>query len=481
MALSSDRLEHLAEVPVRPLDPERFEEVLGAEAYRQFMALRQEGARLLDGRVLWNVNSTAKGGGVAEMLASLLSYVAGEGVDARWLVIRGSPEFFRVTKRIHNVLHGQPGDGGALGDDERRTYEAGLSPNAEELARLVGPDDVVILHDPQTVGLAPALARAVSAVVWRCHIGIDEPNDLTRMGWEFLRPFLEPADAYVFSREAYTWDGLDEGKVATIPPSIDAFSPKNQEMEPAVVRAIVRAAGITEDSPEADPAFSRLDGSRSVVNDAARTSEEIPVVDGAPIVAQVCRWDRLKDPLGVLQGFAGHVAGAVTDAHLVLAGPEVEGVADDPDGAEVFEEVREVWQDLPEDIRGRTHLVCLPVEDVEENAAIVNALQRRAAVVVQKSLAEGFGLTVAEAMWKARPVVGTRVGGIQDQIVHEDSGLLVDDPHDLAEFGECIVGLLNDNERAAQMGERAKARVREEFLAPRHISQYVELLGKILS
>jgi trehalose synthase len=250
---SRDRLQHLTEVAVRPLDPERFKEVLGADAYGQFMALREEGARLLEGRVLWNVNSAAKGGGVAEMLASLLAYVAGEGIDARWVVIGGSPEFFRVTKRIHNVLHGQPGDGGPLRDDESRTYEAGLAPNAEELAQVIGPDDVVILHDPQTVGLAPALARTAAAVVWRCHIGVDEPNDLARAGWDFLRPFLEAADAYVFSREAYTWDGLDEGKVATIPPSIDAFSPKNQEMEHDVVRAIVRAAGLTDDRSRLHP------------------------------------------------------------------------------------------------------------------------------------------------------------------------------------------------------------------------------------
>ena len=168
------------------------------------------------------------------------------------------------------------------------------------------------------------------------------------------------------------------------------------------------------------------------------------------------------------------------DAHLLLAGPAVDGVADDPEGQAVWSEVERTWGALAAATRARVHLASLPMEDVEENAAIVNALQRRADVVVQKSIAEGFGLTVAEAMWKSRPVVASRVGGIQDQIVDGRSGLLLDDPRDLASFGDAVVGLFADPDRAASLGVAARERVRSEFLGPRELHQYFELVMQLL-
>jgi trehalose synthase len=194
-------------------------------------------------------------------------------------------------------------------------------------------------------------------------------------------------------------------------------------------------------------------------------------------VVQVSRWDRLKDPLGVMQAFAEHVP---TDsrAHLALAGPDVEAVADDPEGAEVLAEVTAAWQDLPTEVRRRVHLLGLPMDDADENAAIVNALQRRSDVVVQKSLAEGFGLTVSEAMWKGRPVVASAVGGIQDQIEDERTGYLVD-PRDLDAFGRRVAALLDDPPTAERIGGAAQARVRDHFLGPRHLEQWVDLLERV--
>jgi trehalose synthase len=186
---------------------------------------------------------------------------------------------------------------------------------------------------------------------------------------------------------------------------------------------------------------------------------------------QVSRWDRLKDPSGVMEGFARFVP-IELGAHLVLAGPRSAEVADDPESDEVLRAVREARDSLPSETRGRVHLASLPMEDDEENATIVNALQRRADVVVQKSLREGFGLTVAEAMWKGRPVVASRVGGIQDQIVDGESGVLVDDPRDLRSFGEAVAGLLRDPERGRRMGAAAHARIRDEFLPPGHLMKW---------
>ena len=206
------------------------------EPYEKLAEGIRTARELLGERTVWNVSSTAKGGGVVELLLPLIGYAKGAGVDARWAVIEGNPEFFTVTKRIHNLLHGFGGDGGDLGDDARKTYEDTLEGNARELVERVDDDDIVLLHDPQTVGLIGPLKRTGARVIWRCHIGVDEPDDLARRAWDFLRVDVEQADAYVFSREAFVWEGLDPDKVAVIAPSIDAFNAKNQELGPDQVR-----------------------------------------------------------------------------------------------------------------------------------------------------------------------------------------------------------------------------------------------------
>ena len=204
-----------------------------------------------------------------------------------------------------------------------------------------------------------------------------------------------------------------------------------------------------------------------------------PLPGSAPAVVQVSRWDRLKDPAGVLQAFADGI-GPSTEAHLVLAGPSTAAVADDPEGPAVLAEVSSLANHMPDALRERIHLFSVPMDDLQENAAIVNALQRRADVVVQKSVAEGFGLTVAEAMWKARPVVASAVGGIQDQVVDGESGVLVE-PDDLDGFANAVAGLLGDPARAEWMGHNARERVRGAFLGARHLEQYVDLFEGVVN
>jgi trehalose synthase len=469
-------------VPVGAMPPDRFESVLGEEKFKRFQDAVQVASDVFEGRVVWNINSTAVGGGVAEMLRSLLAYARGASVDARWAVITAEdPEFFKITKRIHNNLHGFPGDGGDLAEHERKVYQAVAERNAAEMVELVDSDDVIIVHDPQPAGLIEPLLEKGATVLWRCHVGLDKANDIARGAWKFLLPYVEPADAYVFSRRAFAWEGLDDNKLAIIPPSIDAFSPKNQELDEEQIHSILVASKTATNGVESAPVFTREDGSPGRVD---RTTVYYDGGDPPPLesrmVVQVSRWDRLKDPVGVMKGFADHVAPYADDVHLVLAGPSVEAVADDPEGAEVLEEARNEWSKLREDVKDRVHLATLPMDDGEENAAIVNALQRQATIVVQKSLAEGFGLTVAEAMWKARPVVASRIGGIQDQIRHGECGLLIDDPTDLKEYGDKIMELLKDPGRAREMGMAAQARVRDEFLGARHLMQYVDLIAKII-
>jgi trehalose synthase len=401
-------------------------------------------------------------------------------VDTRWVVIAGNPDFFRVTKRIHNNLHGAVGDGLPLDDEAREVYESVARTAGEELADRIVPGDVVLLHDPQTAGMIPVLKQLGVPVVWRCHVGIDEANGIARRAWQFLRGYVQQADAYVFSRRQYVWDQLEPDRTVLIAPSIDAFSAKNQELSDGQVAAILTAAGLQEPHPtlSGDPSFVRIDASPGRVERRAEADEGRRLRPDDPMVLQVSRWDHLKDPLGVIDGFVEHVMPR-SDAHLVYAGPSVEAIADDPEGKQVLDEVRARFAALPAEARQRVHLVTIPMTDLEENAAIVNALQRRADLVVQKSIAEGFGLTVAEAMWKGRPVVASRIGGIQDQIEHGRSGMLVH-PEDLATYGGTVLDLLADPRRAAAMGEQARLRVRDGFLGTRSLLQYIALFEGLL-
>ncbi|NLT05539.1 MAG: glycosyltransferase [Solirubrobacterales bacterium] len=469
----------LESVAIAPVPPTRLAEALTAEQGERFAEVVDRGRRELADRVIWNVNSTARGGGVAEMLRSLLAYARGAGLDARWVVMRGDRDFFAVTKRVHNMLHGEPGDGHGLTAADGEAYLATARANADELAPLIRPGDFVLLHDPQTAGLIEPLRAAGAHVVWRCHVGTDAAGPLARAAWDFLLPHVREADAVVFSRHAFVWDGLDHERVAIVPPSIDPFSPKNQDLEPAVATAILQRAGIAAGPVStAAPAFTRLDGTPGRVDRRAElvASDRLPA--NAPALLQVSRWDRLKDPLGLLDAFRCEIAPR-SPAHLVLAGPSPGAVADDPEGLETLHEVTRAAAGYPRGIRARLHLCTLPMDDVEENAAIVNALQRRAQVVIQKSLAEGFGLTVAEAMWKARPVVASAVGGIREQIVEGETGLLVA-PTDHAALADAAVGLLEDPVRAAAIGERGRESVRAIFLGARHLGQYLDLFERLL-
>jgi trehalose synthase len=467
----------LTEVSLETQRPERFRELIG-DRFDELVPVIERARTKLEGKVIWHINSTARGGGVAEILRSYLAYVRGAGVDARWTVLNGNPEFFEVTKRLHNNLHGDPGDGGELGESERRTYQSTLAEATDELADLMRPGDVVFLHDPQTAGIVEPARELDVSVIWRCHVGVDRPNELVRRAWDFLRPELNGADALVFSRERFVWDGLEGQRIWIMPPTIDAFSPKNQEMNAEVVASVLGAIGLGPERSNPAPTYRRHDGSPGRVNRRATIVQEDLLPAEAPALVQVSRWDRLKDPVGLLGCFAEHLRDQAS--HLVVAGPDVDAVDDDPEGAEVHKEVRATLMRMPDAIRASVHLVSLPMDDLDENAAMVNALQRRAQIIAQKSIAEGFGLTVAEAMWKEKPVVAGRVGGIQDQIVAGESGLLVDDPRDLAGVAAAIDGLLADPSRVARIGRAAKQRVIEEFLQIRRLLEYFQHIEELL-
>ncbi|MBK5111586.1 MAG: glycosyltransferase [Thermoleophilia bacterium] len=445
--------------------------------FDEIVAAADEARAEFAGRTVWHVSSTSLGGGVAEMLRSFLPYARDAGADNRWVVLSERPLFFGITKRIHNKLHGHPGDGGSLGEAERAVYEEILTDSAAQVLELGKPGDVFFLHDPQTAGLIPTIADAGFTTIWRCHVGVDKINEHVAEAINFLMPYVKRADAFVFSRRDYVWEGLPMEKAFLMPPAIDAFSPKNQELEPSVVKAILGKIGLSADNPEINPPFIRSDGSPGEIVSEAEILQVEPLPDDAFLIAQISRWDVLKDHEGLLECFAEYLGD--TEAHLALIGPSSGAVADDPEGPAVQSRIFAAWNEMPEDLRRRIHIVNLPMNDFDENGAMVNAIQRRADVVVQKSLVEGFGLTVCEAMWKAKPVVASAIGGINDQIVDGESGMLVEDPTDLEAFADAFRKLINDPGLAERMGEAAQQRVVEQFLAIPRLIGYARLIGSV--
>ncbi|MEU8900207.1 glycosyltransferase [Nocardia sp. NPDC048505] len=455
---------HLIEVPVTTLDATRLRPHLLSERWEQLLAAcrRQAGHR----RTMWHVNSTAAGGGVAEMLRPLIGYGRDLGITMGWLVLEADLDFFTITKRVDNGLSGVAGDGGPLGAAEHRLYRRTCATAATGLDRFVRPGDIVVLHDPQTAGLVEHVAALGALPIWRLHNGADDPNTHTAAGWDFLRPYLAAAAAFVVSMPHFGPDWLRDKPTATITPFLDPLAAKNREMPPAAVAAQLGRWGLLETATAApDPGLAP-----AVLRAGGATPEQ------RDTVVQVSRWDDVKDMAGVLRAFAEVVAPA-TDADLLLVGPEVTGVADDPEAGAYYDRCVRQWRALPPGIRDRTHLVCLPMADPEAHATVINALQRHATVVTQKSRSEGFGLTVTEAMWKGTPVLGTAVGGLRLQIDSPEVGVLVPPAASPSLFGAALVALLNDADHRAALGHAARERVRRDFLPDTALLAELDLIA----
>ena len=334
-------------------------------------------------------------------------------------------------------------------------------PNRDALEGRIHRGDIVFLHDPQTAGLARHLIEYGVRVAWRCHVGADRSNAQTEEAWAFLAPYLAECHTFIFSHAAFVPPFLAGKDVWIIEPSIDPLAAKNRPLPRARVMSLLEGIGLLS-----GPGNSH---SPAVVGTLA------PFAPDDSLVVQVSRWDRLKDMAGVMRGFADHVAGR-DNVRLALVGPAVEAVEDDPEGDRVLAECIDLWSSLPARAHNVIRLVCLPMADPVANALMVNVVQRHASVVVQKSLQEGFGLTVTEAMWKSRPVVASAVGGIVGQIP-PGTGILLQDPSDLDTFGETLATLLADPAEMASMGRRARRHVRQHFLSDRHLIDYARLLA----
>lgn len=386
-----------------------YEPVAGTSTVMELTEL----AKRLAGRKIVMVNSTRMGGGVAEILSRMVPLLTELGLEVRWEIIEGPEPFYRVTKAFHNALHGTPES------ISQEQYDLFLEVGRANAGRLALDQDIVFIHDPQPIVLVERRTRRPNARwLWRCHIDVSRPDQKV---WSFLDPFIRRYDAAVYSTAAFA-QRMPMRQIL-IAPSIDPLSDKNRDLNAEEIDAVLRRLNVPRDRP---------------------------------IVTQVSRFDRLKDPVGVIEVFR-RVRRSVK-CRLVLAGGSA---TDDPEGEEVLAQVRERAKDDPE-----IHLLMLPPNsDIE-----INALQRASAVVLQKSLREGFGLTVSEALWKARPVVASAVGGIPLQVKHRYSGLLV---HSIEGAAHAVKQLLTNPAFAKRLGENGREHVRHNFLLTRHLTDYL--------
>lgn len=385
-----------------------YEEIVGREVIQEMHVL----AERVKSRRLQNINSTPVGGGVAEILTRMIPLLRELGIEATWDVIKGDQAFFNVTKAFHNALHGKKED---VTDEMLEVFRATTEANLREM-NISG--DIVLVHDPQPAGLVDRKREIGRQWIWRCHIDVSAPDARV---WEFLRPYVEQYDAAIFSMPDFAQRlPISQYMVA---PSIDPLADKNVELTPAFITQVLEKYHL---NPE------------------------------RPIITQISRFDRLKDPLGVIAAYK--MVKRRHDCQLVLAGG---GASDDPEGEEVL---REVEQQAADD-RDIHILLLPPFSDLE-----INALVRGSTVVFQKSIKEGFGLTVSEALWKRKPVIGGAVGGIKLQVINGVTGFLVHSPEGAAKR---LVQLLGDRTLQARLGDNGYQHVKQNFLLTRHVKDYM--------
>ncbi len=409
----------LTEVPLRPKTLADYRAIAGDAVVDEILEL----AAPLRGRRVLHINATAFGGGVAEILQTLVPLMRDVGLDAHWQVIEGNDEFFNVTKAMHNGLQGMEIP------FSKAMQDTWLRHNQLNAARFDGDYDLIIVHDPQPAALRALLGSRNARWVWRCHIDTSTPNPDF---WNYLRPYLEAYDAAIFTLRQFVAADLQMPHIAEIPPSIDPLSPKNRPMPLAEAAATVRRFGMDTERP---------------------------------LLVQVSRFDPWKDPLGVIDAYR-LVKREVPNVQLALVGSMA---TDDPEGWDYYDRtVRHAGEDYDIRILHNFHGV---------GAEEVNAFQWAADVVIQKSTREGFGLVVTEALWKGKPVIGGKVGGIPLQVIDGKTGFLVETP---AQCAEKSLYCLRNPRETRRMGEAGREHVRDHFLTTRHLRDYLQLFQQVL-
>lgn len=446
----------------------------------------------LQGRSIWMLNSTASGGGVAEMMPTLINLFHDLKVPVSWIVMNPSdPAFFLLTKKLHHLMHGSNEGGERMSKQESALYCYESERIAAALTSIVKEKDLLVVHDPQPLGAGAFLAeqRKRQRLLWRCHIGTELGNDYSRHAWSFLKPYLQPYRETFFTHPDYIPRFL-KGKSSLLYPAIDPLSDKNVWLSTEEYVDILR--------------MSRLYGTRlkgfihPVKQLKADGSVRLPDnfdPFNMPIILQISRWDHLKGFIPLMKGFlhmkrkarATHYRGLqdltrrmIRESLLVLAGPEVGTVADDPEPELVLKEIKEYYSSLSAKEQKQIKILLIPMKSRKENALIVNALQRSAEVIVQNSIREGFGLTVTEAMWKEIPLLATDVGGIRLQVHDHQTGIVIKNPLKEKELGDKLLYLLTHRRERMRMTRHGWLHTMDHYLMPSLLHKYLGIFQRHL-
>ena len=483
-------------VPQHPASLADYESDVALSATVRNLRQAAEGCSCaMRGRRVVMVNSTAQGGGVAELLPPMLGLMGDLGVEAKWLVMEAhDPAFFPLTKRLHNLIHGF--GTARLSRGDRELYDRVSAENANAIAPLLNPGDILVAHDPQPMGAGALLRKQMDiAAIWRCHIGLDHETPRTRAAWDFLESYAPPYDHAVFTAPEYI-PTCFTGRATIIHPGIDPLSNKNRPLRVHEVVGILANAALVEPrgpvvTPDFEEPAKRLQPGGGWVR--ATEPEDFGFLF-RPIVTQISRWDRLKGFLPLMKGFATLKRRAETRTglgaqhkqmlrlvRLVLAGPDPASVDDDPEGKEVLAELCGAYEALSPALQADIAMISLPMSSTTNNALIVNALQRSSDIVVQNSIQEGFGLTVTEPMWKRAGIVGSAAAGIRQQIRPGLDGLLVDNPEDPDEIADALDSLLGHPAQREAYGRNARQRVHDHFLVFNQVSAWFELLTNTIA
>jgi trehalose synthase len=448
----------------------------------------------LEGRTIWMVNSTPQGGGVAEMLPTMVSLLRDLGIQTEWAVIESDEaEFFALTKQIHNLIHGEGTP--ELGPRQRELFEHVNAENAAFFRSHLAPGDILIVHDPQPMPLAGMLKDELDLhTIWRCHIGLDRTTPASNAAWRFLMPYASDYECAVFSAPEYI-PGMLTDRAHVIFPGINPITEKNRELGLHKTVGILANSGLSvAPGPLVTPPYAHC--AQRLLGDGEFHPANVNGDFGLftrPIVTQVSRWDRLKGFEPLLRAFASFKTGIFEGngssdpmqasrqdlVRMVLAGPDPSSIQDDPEGQEVLAELKRAYCGLEPRIQECIAFIALPMESAQENAFMVNALQRASTIVVQNSLREGFGLTVTEAMWKRVPILtNDQACGPRHQVRDTIDGRLVGDPTDSESLAGVLDAMLADADARIRWGRNAQRHVHERFLIFSQLREWMRIFAQ---